>query len=188
MAKQIIQNNACDGQHKRFASNGFTLVEMLVVMFIIAIISLLILTNYRSGQKAYALSQASQKVVSDLRRAQNMAMSGKKSVTETIYDYGIHFDASSSYYTIFADKQVNNERYNSSLDAQIEKIDLTNSIKIKTVSPNSSGLDIVFEPPNPKTYINKTATGPATITLQYGDDASLTRTVTVTTAGLVYSN
>jgi len=171
-----------------FLEKGFTIIEMLVVMFIIVIITTLILTNYRSGQKMYALKQASQQVVSDLRRAQNMSMSGKKNTAETIYDYGVHFEGDASYYILFADKQANSQRYNSGSDAQVERINLRNQIKIKAVSPSSSGLDIVFEPPNPKTYINKNASGPATIILQSGSDSSLTKTITITAVGLIYSD
>jgi len=45
--------------------NGFTIIELLVVTAIIAIISAMVLANYRSGEKQYIFNQAMQKLVSD---------------------------------------------------------------------------------------------------------------------------
>lgn len=171
------------------AAAGFTLIEILVVLAIMAVISSVLIADYRTGQKKYSLDAAAQNIVSDLRRVQSMAMSGTTKTAEIIYDYGIHFDANTSYYTIFADKQANSQRYsNATADVMIERVNLENQVKVVAVSPNSSGLDVVFEPPNPKTYINKNSSGPATITLQYGNDTSRTKTITITLAGAIKTN
>lgn len=168
--------------------SGFTLIEMMVVISIIALLSATVIAGYRSNGKQYALAQASQQVVSDLRWAQNMAMSGNKACSGTCYDYGVHFDQGSSSYIIFGDVQQNSYTFqNDPPDIIIATIKLPPNIKIQSVAPGSN-LDIAFEPPNPKTYINKNSAGPALIVLQYSSDASLTRTITVTIAGSISSN
>lgn len=131
-------------KHNFRLRKGFTLIEMLVVLAVIAVISSLLIASYRTAQKRYALESAAQNLVSDLREVQAMAMSGAVKTTEIIYGYGVHFDENTSYYIIFADKQFNDRRYQSGADIQIEKINLADQIKIAAVSPNNSGLDIVF--------------------------------------------
>ncbi len=173
--------------------SGFTLVELLVVMFIVGLLASLVLANYRSGQKKYALEQATQKLVSDIRKAQNMAISGVEipgqcSVADPCSGYGVSIRKSSNnFYRIFGDK-VDNSRYQPA-DALIEIINLPPDIEIKATSPIPSKTDIIFEPPAPTTFINgNTGVGIlGTITLEIVD-TSLTKTVTVTTAGLIYSN
>ena len=160
--------------------NGFSLIEMMVVISIILILVVLILANYRGSQNRYALAQAAQKLISDLRKTQNMAISGAG-----IYKgYGIHANSNSTFYTSFGDSN-DNQRFDGG-DTALETINLPAKIKILSVFPSSGGLDIAFRPPAPITYINGQPTSglSAVFTLQT-DDGSLTKTVTVTTAGLI---
>jgi prepilin-type N-terminal cleavage/methylation domain-containing protein len=174
-------------------ASGFTLIEMLIVMVIISTLAVLILTNYRSSQKKYALDQAAQKLVSDIRRAQNMAISGVEtpgqcSVADPCSGYGVSIrKIDDNFYRIFGDK-VDNSRFQPA-DALIEIINLPLDIEIQAASPIPSKTDIVFEPPEPITFINgNNGVGVlGTITLGVVD-TSLTKTITVTTAGLIYSN
>jgi len=179
MLKNNIQKNYLGQQA------GFTITELLVVMFIISLLSSLVLANHRSGQKRYALSQATQQLVSDLRRVQNMAMSGVDMADRS--GYGVYVEKDDNFYIIYADEN-DNSTYQPS-DATIETIDLSNQIKISSVSPLSSKIDIFFKPPEPTTYINANdGVGiSGTITLKL-EDTSLTKTITVTTVGLIYSN
>jgi len=185
MLKNNIQKNYLGQQA------GFTLTELLVVMFIISLLSSLVLANHRSGQKKYALSQATQQLVSDLRRAQNMAMSGVDIEGQNC-GYGLELDNSSrptSYY-FYADTKANcqtsNNKYDGSDDI-LETINLPNQIEIQSISP--SPLDVFFKSPEPTTYINANAGAgiSGTITLEL-NDTSLTKIITVTTVGLIYSN
>jgi len=181
MLKNNIQKNYLGQQA------GFTLTELLVTMFIIALLSTMLLANYRGGQKRYALSQATQQLVSNSRKAQNMAMSGVDIETEQYYGYGIYAEKDDDFYIIYADEN-GNSSYQSS-DATIETVNLPNQINIKTTSPLANKVDIFFEPPEPTTYINADdgAGISGTITLEL-EDTSLTKTVTITTAGLIYGN
>lgn len=169
---------------KNFKSSGFSIIEMMVVMGIIGILSVLILANYRVNQKKYALTMATQQLVSDLRKAQNMAISGSGISAAGYSGYGIHAENNSVSYIIFGDKN-NNRRYDGS-DGVVQVFSLPANIKIVSVSPSSNGLDVAFVPPGPATYVNNnSAVGiSATFTLQT-DDGSATKIINVTTAGLI---
>ena len=56
---------------------GFTIMELLVTMSIVAIISSLALVNVGHGKRENQIKNAVRVFVSDLRRAQNMAIAGK---------------------------------------------------------------------------------------------------------------
>ncbi|MBU4141395.1 hypothetical protein KKE99_00795, partial [Patescibacteria group bacterium] len=65
------------------------MIELLVVMFIISLISAITLANYRGGQRKYILTQSVQKLVSDIRKAQNMALGGFE-ISNNYNGYGVH--------------------------------------------------------------------------------------------------
>ena len=193
MLKNNIQKNYLGQQA------GFTLIELLIIVFIISLLSSIILANYRGGQKTYALSQTTQKLVSDLRRAQNMAMSGvdigeiEGEPGKYYCGYGIetNYNARPTSYRFFLDKSPNcqnsNNIYDSS-DVIVETVNLPNKIRIKLTTP-SPPLDRFFKPPDPTTYIkNNSGVGILGIITLEIEDTSLTKIITVTTAGLIYSN
>lgn len=149
---------------------GFTLIEMLVVMSIVALLSVLILAQYRYAQKQYALQQAAEKLASDIRRAQNMAISGA-GITQNIYGYGIYLKKDDSTYTLYADTEPTRttkngncfyDRTGPSKDDKEYDVTLSSGINIEKVEPAypvSTGpykdsLHICFVPPDPSTYIN----------------------------------
>ena len=164
------------------SKSGFTLVEMIVVISIIALISTIMLTNYRGGQKESTLQRAAQQVVSDLRRAQNMAISTKE--LGTTYGYGVYFNSSGypTSYILFAD--ADNDKYYDIGEEVEAAIELPTHIQINSVSP--SPVHIFFLPPDPTTFINADSTPgvSSTITLKI-EDVAKTKTVTVNTAGLI---
>jgi len=179
MSKNNIQKNYLGQQA------GFTLLELVIVVFIIGTLSGLVLANHRSGQKKYALSQTTQQLVSDLRKVQNMAMSGVD-IEGQYYGYGIYIRRLDSvvYYRIYADKD-GDSKYDS--DESLETVNLPEGIEIKSTSP-ASKVDVFFRSPEPITYINAPASvNPGTITLEL-EGTSSTKTITITTAGLIYSN
>lgn len=161
--------------------NAFTLVEFLVVVTIIAIITVLILANYQSGEKKYSLEGATQELMTHLRRAQNMALAGVTyGGAVPAGGYGVHLDTTTpDSYILFAD---DDEDYLYDSGEAIETIKLSSKIRLSALSP-SSPLDIVFIPPDPKTKING-GTNPATITLQEQDTGD-TQSVTVSSLGVI---
>ena len=161
---------------------GFSMIELLVVMFIISLISAITLANYRGGQRKYILTQSVQKLVSDIRKAQNMALGGFE-ISNNYNGYGVHIDEDDSYYIIYGDK--NNTTYQPSDDI-IETISLPENIRIQSVSPAAGKMSIFFEPPQPITYLdgNSAAGLSETIVLEL-ENSSLFKTIRITTAGLI---
>ena len=58
--------------------NGFTLVELLVIVFIIMLMSGIIFANYRQSGQRLALQRSANKLAQDIRRVQEMATSVKE--------------------------------------------------------------------------------------------------------------
>lgn len=176
---------------KRYLTNqsGFTLAELLIVIFIMGLLTSLTLVSYRSSEKRYALNQATQQLVSNLRKAQSMAMSGV-GIRGQYCGYGIKVDfgSSPSSYIFYADKsgdcQISNNKYDASDDI-IETINLPNQIIIQA----SSLADLFFKSPDPTTYIDQVSISGVsrTITLEV-EGGSLNKIITITTAGLIQSN
>lgn len=169
--------------------SGFTITELLVVMFILVSISSLMLINYRTGQKKYALSQTVQRLVSDLRKAQNMSISGV-GLAGQYCGYGVSINGNLDYYVIYGDSiapcGTNNRRTGS--DDDIETIYYPPQIKVKGIMPAPPGrVDVFFQSPNATTYLNgNDSVGISkTIVLQIKGQPSLTRSILVTTAGLI---
>lgn len=76
---------------------GFTLVELLVVLGIILLLSVIIFANYRAGQKEYILQLEAYKIVQNIRKVQEWAMSAKEigPVGDKVFPvggYGIAFN------------------------------------------------------------------------------------------------
>jgi prepilin-type N-terminal cleavage/methylation domain-containing protein len=180
-----------DFNHRR-KNNGFTLIEMLVVMAIIMILSFAIYTNQRSGQAPYLLKQGAQKLTTDLRRAQNMAMSGTR-IAGNYYGYGIFLQASSTSYILYgekADTGADSTIYNPSgvnQDTIIETINFPRSVVIYSPLFLSNEAHILFKPPAPATSISDgTDSTLTTVSIILNAPGALaTKTVRVTQAGLI---
>lgn len=76
---------------------GFTTAELLVVIFIIAILAALVLAGFRSYQKQNELKAASEQLANDIRRAQSMTQAGLENEILGRFPeagYGIELDSS----------------------------------------------------------------------------------------------
>ena len=112
---------------------GFTLIELLVVISIIGLLSSLVLANHHNSQKKYALSQATQQLISDLRKAQNMALASTEFGSDVPYAYGVYFEKQSlSSYILFADTN-GNGKYDAP-DGVVGNINLEKGIQIESFS------------------------------------------------------
>ena len=186
---------------------GFTLLELLVVVGIIATLSSIVLGGYRTGEDKFALQRSANKLSQDLRRAENMAMMGNPAPSNfgEIFPsggYGFYFDAATStgavgYYTFFCD--CNDNAYYESSGASVscssstvatpfpesmEVLSLEAGVVISDVSP-STAFSITFFPPDPVIKItgaDSVSYDEAVITLDlYGK----TKTITINTVGLI---
>ena len=170
---------------KRKHNSGFTLIEALIVIFIISLLVALILLNYQTIRQKHMLSQVNQKLISDIRKVQNMAINGVEvpgycSEGLTCSGYGVYITSGSSY-IFFAD--INGDQtYNSG--EGFETVDLSSLISIDSTSP--SNLNIFFESPDPVTYINQNnnpgVSGEITLKVV---GKSFSKQIRVTTSGLI---
>lgn len=81
----------------RLFSQGFTLIEILLVVSILAVMTATLIPSFDSYIKNQNLKQAQEAVKNDLRTMQNRAMTGASSASGINY-WGIYFaDESNSY-------------------------------------------------------------------------------------------
>lgn len=155
---------------------GFTVVEMLVVVAIILLLSGLMFTNYRSAQSETALQLSSQQLASDLRRAQNMALSTAITSQGIVSKggYGLYFDTNSdsaTKYILFAEcnpeeafnpiAESCKNKLGQSVSEEIESTDLRKGILLREIKLTDINVGektvtsgyITFVPPEPKIII-----------------------------------
>lgn len=166
---------------------GFTLIELVVTLGIISILSVVIFANYRLGEKKYILESETQKLISNLRKGQNMALAPTVN-SEFKSGIGIHFETgeNNDKYFFFLDKSDNKKPDGG--DEIIETINLPANLYIKSLLPTGDNVDIFFEPPDPTIYINN-ETGvskEAVIILEYKNgDNVFNKSVKIKATGLI---
>jgi len=162
-------------RHQEKIKNGFTLIESLVVTFIIALISGSILVSYYSGQKQYSVTTASQRLMVDIRRAQNMALAGATQGADIPAGYGIHIDSNSQYFLFYNTNA--GKTYASGASAVMETIFLPAGVSISPLNE-----DIYFVPADPKTYLDGGILTQQSFILSNSDS---NQTVTVHDSGMI---
>lgn len=152
----------CKKSKKFFQEDkGFTLFELLIVIFIIGLISSILIVNVRKGEKQYQVQLAAQEIAQNIRKAQDMALVGFKYDPDSPppYKYGVFFfKQTPTSYKIFADKNPpdGNDKYDVP-DGEVEPISLEKGIEIKSLSSDPK-LHITFSLPDGFTTINPSAT------------------------------
>ena len=169
--------------------NGFTLMELLASMFIIALLTGIFLANYHGANQRNKLIMATQKLVGDIRMAQNHALGAKEfEGNAPAGGWGIYFNKANSYYIIFAD--TNSPGGDQNYDGDAEKysqINLPDGVTIYDIDDNYNDPDefaITFLPPNPDTYIDGVKDNTVKITLK-DNKGNTTKTIEVNFFGLI---
>ena len=163
---------------KTFFKKGFTLVEMMVILFIIIILSIIVLPNLKPSKARLALERSAVKLAQDIRWAQQLAMSARDSEQcPGHYSHGIsfsHYGANNNKYIIYVNC-AGNQAYQAGWDDLLEEISLEDGV---IFSLSGSTLNILFTPPQPTTVIM----GTPVITLR---NEAGTKRVSVNGAGSV---
>ncbi|MFA6171140.1 MAG: prepilin-type N-terminal cleavage/methylation domain-containing protein [Patescibacteria group bacterium] len=147
----------------RINNKGFTIVEMLVSVFIIALLTAIFLANYRSGGGNLELKNAAQKMASDIRLAQSYSLNGKRFLNSS--DWGVYFNKPGNAYSLFADTCSPKPCTPGwSAGENYLTIPLPANIEISQISSGNTAT-VVFIPPDPDILINGSASE-ATITLR----------------------
>jgi Tfp pilus assembly protein FimT len=143
-------------------------------MAIIVILSSVVLAGYWAGQKRYDVSRSAQQLISSLRQAQNMALSGRTYDVAIPSGYGL-YSLSSSQYCLFYNTD-SSKVYQEGVSVKIETVALPADT---TLAPSNSS--IFFTPPEPITYINGANSGSQSFVLQNGN---FSRQITIYSSGL----
>lgn len=92
------------------SEKGITLVEIIIAIFIISLFSSFLLFSFSGVQEEFRLTRAAHKLAQDLRKAQDLGLSGAEILDESgnkikIAGYGVYFDTSvyPAGYLIYAD-------------------------------------------------------------------------------------
>lgn len=140
------------------ASRGFTLVEVLVSLGIFAVLTGVVLSNYRGYNTNALFANASEDIVLALRQAQVYGVGVRKGTGGSFTTpYGVYFETSNpNQIKIFED--VDSSDTYSVGDSDIETIKWPSDIKIETGgllcnSGSVANLAVTFTRPNPDASI-----------------------------------
>jgi prepilin-type N-terminal cleavage/methylation domain-containing protein len=194
---------------------GFTLIEIMVSLTIMALISGLVFVDFRSSNQDLALERSARKLAQDVRRTAELAIQ-----TGQVFScasprlpsgYGIFFNQAAggnTFYIIYgncAQTTEKKEGYDGgSFDKIIETVTLEKPVQIESVDgtlQNSQPLDndswsVLFVPPDPQAVLckndscsgNNELLGDATITLSLVGDISKTKIIQVNEVGFADVN
>lgn len=189
---------------------GITLVEVILSIVIVSFFSAVLITNFPGMKSNASLSRSAYKLAQDLRRVQDMSLSGQTLLGADgkkilISGYGMYLNSSSNQntkYIIYADKCPQapyDKKYTQTYascptgDQIMETIDLEQGVVIRSFdNGDSSGYtSINFSPPNPTTTISNMLPAyeilnyPIGITLGISGDSSKSKVVYVYPSGLI---
>ena len=175
----------------RFYS-GFTLIEMLVTLGIITALSAMVLGYSRKSETIAHLVREGDRIVFELRRAQNQAMLmlQQDSESKQVCGWGIHIDQANlpqEQFFLFADlcstgESKGNEKYDP--DEEVETIFLLKGVEIFQSSVSS----VLFIPPEPRIKFESNLSDgeSANIQIQLKNQPETYYEIQVSEAGQIY--
>jgi len=184
----------------KFQEKGTTLIEIIAVITIITLFSMILIADFPKIIRQYAVSRSSYKLSQDIRRVEDLGLSGVQieGQNSPVGGYGLYIDLDDNeeQYIIYADNcsDTPDFEYIFGCDSIIETIGISEQqagIYIKRINGNISGLvnsaSINFTPPNPKVTITASDIQNNSIDIVIGSsfDDSLERTVFVNNSGLI---
>lgn len=90
--------------NKKSSQQGFTLIELIVSMSVLAILSTIVFYRSRSGERNLALRRSAQVVFQSINQAASNTLSSKNhDGTVSQGGYGVHFEVGDGFVTLFAD-------------------------------------------------------------------------------------
>ncbi|MDD5144685.1 MAG: prepilin-type N-terminal cleavage/methylation domain-containing protein [Candidatus Pacebacteria bacterium] len=162
-------------------NKAFTLIELMVVTALIALVSILIMPNFRSGENQLAVKRETYKLSQNIRRVQEMAISAKEFEGAVPGGYGVYFKKTEpAHFIIFAD--IDNDKTYSSLDNVVEDV-LLEEIEISSLSSGTK-LTIVFTSPDPTVTITPSSESAAINLKRVGSEQDVS-SVTINKVGLI---
>ncbi len=161
-ARRVREGMTIFGQFTK----GFTMIEMIVSISIIAILATTFLANYHGARKSSELNMAAQKLASDIRLTQSYALGLKEKDGNVPVRWGVYFNkasGSNGKYIIYADTESsNNQSYDSGEEYFIYDLAqgvIIKDIKIDNVSIPNNTLYLTFASPDAEVQICRNSNG-----------------------------
>jgi len=151
-------------------SSGFTIIELIIVVSVMAIMTAVLLVNWQPAEKALALRQATHQLSQDLRRTVQLSLAAGESHCSTLREqyngFGIWTQDGGASYIIFenctADYEWSGE---ASEDVLLQNITIGEDLRFQNTLP-SSPVHVVFIPPEPTVFVNNSTSTNATFTVE----------------------
>ncbi len=157
---------------------GFSLVEMLVSIFIFTVIFSLVLAYVRGEEKSRALELSAQDLASFIRKAQFLSLTGKEKEIDGVFrfprgGYGVRLSVCAAppcTYYLFGDLDGQLD-YDQADGEQIgaEKITLPSFVEVSGLKVNGvevAEADVVFRPPRPTVCVDRDCSGDGNLSLK----------------------
>jgi len=170
-------------------SKAFTLIEMMVTLSIVTLLAVMVLVYSRQSERVTNLIRDSDKMVFELRRAQNLAMlTLQQSISSSpACGWGIYVDKNTlpqTQYILFTDFCNLGTRGQYDSGEEFEIINVLKGVQIIDVNVSS----ITFVPPEPQTkfYLNLIEGENASIKMCLETKSDACYTIYVSSAGQIY--
>lgn len=126
---------------------AFTLIELSISLFIIAVLATLVVVNYNTGVGGAGLVNAQESLFQNIKLAQGYALSHRSYNNVQPTFWGVSVSTSTGKFVVFADLNgnglVDSGENDPSLGAQ--NVPLPADTKVSLIYPPSSAVSVVFE-------------------------------------------
>lgn len=156
-------------------NNGFTLLEILIVLGLLAILSSAATFGFFGYQKKIALETSQSDIVTYLRLAQNKAITGEDGDVNGVGDkWGVRFiNSTDDYYQVFYGNAYNSNNVK-------EQVYLTSFVKFSDPAEGQIK-DVIFEK-------NSGATTATSAIIYFTADSTQTKTISINSNGKISGN
>lgn len=173
-----------------YVKNGFTILELIIVMAIISVMVAVNMPNYFESIDKKALHLAENQIINDVKIVQDYSYKLlKHNGTFPDGGYGIYFDKSSSdKYIVFADLD-SDGIYDAPLEMYQEiklpqRTDLSEIFIVSSTS-TSNTISIVFKPPYGKVFFDGTSDLNEEIIITVKNNRNDTKKISIYGSGLI---
>jgi prepilin-type N-terminal cleavage/methylation domain-containing protein len=155
---------------------GFTLIEILLVMAILAILSSGVFMWLGEYRNATEVDSASKSMVSALRTAQSFSVSGKDSKS-----WGVYFDGINNKFIFFRNEEDGFDGTGPNLVTEKEENILSSFVKLSNISLNNNGANkgVVFSKTKGATAQN------GTIQIEGATNGNICKKIEISPSGMI---